>query len=45
VGPYILYGLFQTAGEMCAKLGSDQFRNVDLYEVQTNKLTNINLYI
>jgi len=35
VGPYIPYGLFQTTGEMCAKFGSDRFRNVDLYKVQT----------
>ena len=36
VGPYIPYGLFQTTGEMCAKSGSDRFRNVDLCQVQTN---------
>jgi len=36
VGPYIPYGLFQTTGDMCAKFGSDRFRNVDLYKVQTN---------
>ena len=41
MGPYIPYGLFQTTGEMCAKFGSDRFRNVDLYKVQTN----IHLYI
>jgi len=41
VGLYIPYGLFQTTGEMCAKFGSDRFRNVDLYTVQTN----IHLYI
>jgi hypothetical protein len=35
VVPYIPYGLFQTTGEMCAKFGSDRFRNVDLYKVQT----------
>jgi hypothetical protein len=43
------YGLFQTTGEMCAKFGSDRFRNVDLYKVQTNiqtsKQTNLYLYI
>ena len=39
-GPYIPYGLFQTKREMCAKFGSDRFRNVDLYKVQTNKQTN-----
>jgi len=44
VGPYIPYGLFQTTGEMCAKSGSDQFRNVDLYKVQTNKQTFIFIY-
>jgi len=44
VGPYIPYGLFQTTGEMCAKFGSDRFRNVDLYKVQTNKLTFIFIY-
>jgi hypothetical protein len=37
LGPYIPYGLFQTKGEMCAKFGSDSFRNVNLYKVQTNK--------
>jgi hypothetical protein len=36
VGPYIPYGLFQTKGEMRAKFGSDWFRNVNLYKVQTN---------
>jgi hypothetical protein len=41
-GPYIPYGLFQTKGERCAKFGSDWFRNVDLYKVQTNKQTNKN---
>jgi len=35
--PYITYGLFQTKGETCATLGSDWFRNVDLYKAQTNK--------
>jgi hypothetical protein len=35
VGPYIPYGHFQTTGEMGAKFGSDRFRNVDLYKVQT----------
>ena len=29
-GPYITYGLFQTTGKMCGKVGSDLFRNVDL---------------
>jgi hypothetical protein len=36
-------------GVMCAKFGSDRFKNVDLYKVQTNiqtnKQTNIHLYI
>jgi hypothetical protein len=36
VGPYIPYGLFQTKRDMCAKFGSDWFRNVNLYKVQTN---------
>jgi hypothetical protein len=36
MGPYMPYGLFQTTGEMCAKFGSDRFRNLDLYKVQTN---------
>ena len=31
-------GLFQTTGETCAKSGSNRFRNVDLYKVQTNKV-------
>jgi len=44
-GPYIPYGLFQTKGETCAKFGSDRFRNVDLYKVQTNIQTNVHLYI
>jgi len=39
LGPYIPYGLFQAKGEMCAKFGSDWFRNVNLYNVQTNKQT------
>jgi hypothetical protein len=39
VGPYVLYSLFQTTGGMCAKFGSDRFRNGDLYRVQTNKQT------
>jgi len=38
------YGLFQTTGEMCVKFGSDRFRNVDLYKVQTNKQTFISIY-
>ena len=41
MGPYVPYGLFQTTREMCAKFGSDRFRNVDLYKVQTN----IHLYL
>jgi hypothetical protein len=47
VGPYIPYGLFQTKREMCAKFGSDWFRNVNLYKVQTHThtQTNIRLYI
>jgi hypothetical protein len=45
VGPYVSYGLFQTTGEMCAKFGSDRFRNVDLYKVKTNIQTNIHLCI
>jgi hypothetical protein len=36
-GIYIPCGLSHTKGEMCAKFGSDRFRNVDLYKVQTNK--------
>ena len=40
MGPYIPYGLFQTKGEMCAKFGSDWFRNVNLCKLQTNKQTN-----
>jgi len=40
VGPYVSYGLFQTTEETCAKFGSDRFRNVDLYKVQTYKQTN-----
>jgi len=35
-GPIRIPGLFQTTGETCAKFGSDRFRNVDLYKVQTN---------
>jgi len=45
VGPYIPYGLFQTTGEMCAKFGSDRFRNVDLCKVQTNIQTNKQTFI
>jgi len=47
VGLYIPYGLFQTKGEMCAKFGSDWFRNVVLYKAQTNKQRNklLALYI
>jgi len=37
VGPCIPYELLQTNGEKCAKFGWDQFRNLDLYKVQTNK--------
>ena len=44
MGPYIPYGLFQTTEEMCAKFGSDRFRNVDLYKVQTNIQTFIFIY-
>jgi hypothetical protein len=44
VGPYVSYGVFQTTGEMCAKFGSDRFRNVDLYKVQTNIQTFIFIY-
>jgi hypothetical protein len=40
VGPYIPYGLFQTKGQMYAKFGSDWFRNVNLYKVQTHTHTN-----
>jgi hypothetical protein len=40
-GPYIPYGLFQTKGEMCAKYGSDWFRNVNLYRY---KLTNKQIF-
>ena len=38
------YGLFQTTGEMCAKFGSERFRNVDLYKVQTNIQTFMTIY-
>ena len=44
-GPYIPYGLFQTTGETCAKLGLDRFRNGNLYKVHTYIHTNIHLYI
>ena len=44
MGPYVPYSLFQTTGERCAKFGSDRFRNVDLYKVQTNKQTFIFIY-
>jgi len=37
LGSYIPYGLFQTKGEICAKSGSDWFRNVNLYKVQKKK--------
>jgi hypothetical protein len=37
LGPYITFRLFQSKGEMCAKFGSDSFRNVNLYKVQTHK--------
>jgi hypothetical protein len=41
LGPHIPYGLLETKGEVCAKVGSHRFRNVDLYKVhtQTNTLT------
>jgi hypothetical protein len=40
VGPYIPHGLFQTKGKMCAKFGSDLFRNMNLYKViQKNKIS------
>jgi len=39
LGSYIPYGLFQTKGEICAKSGSDWFRNVNLYKVQKKKKT------
>ena len=45
MGPYIPYGLFQTTREMCAKFGSDRFRNMDLYKVQTNIQTNQQTFI
>jgi hypothetical protein len=45
LAPYIRYGLFQTKGQMCTKFGSDRFRNVNLYKVQTNIQTNFQLYI
>jgi len=44
VGPYIPYDLLQTKGEMCAKFGSDLFRNVDLCKFHTNKQTFIFIY-
>jgi len=44
VGPYIPYGLFQTTGETCAKFGSNRFRNVDLYKVQTYIQTSFFIY-
>jgi hypothetical protein len=34
------FGSKHTKGKMCAKFGSDWFRNVNLYKVQTNKQTN-----
>ena len=42
--PYKPYGLFQTNGETCAKFGSDRFRIMNLYKVQTNKQTFIFIY-
>jgi hypothetical protein len=39
-GPYIPYGLFQTKGEMCANVW---FKNVNLYKVQTNTLSALNI--
>jgi len=39
LGLYIPYSLFQTKGEMYAKSGWDQFRNMNLYKVQTYKQT------
>jgi hypothetical protein len=45
MGSYILYDLFQSTGEICAKFGSDQFRNVDLYKVQTNIHLSLYIYI
>jgi hypothetical protein len=48
-GSVIPYGLFQAKGEMCAMFGSDLFRNVHLYKVQTHththRQTNIQVYI
>ena len=44
MGPYIPYGLFQTTGKTCAKFGSDRFRNVDLYKVQTYIQTSFFIY-
>jgi hypothetical protein len=43
-------GLFHTKGKTCANFGSDWFKNVDLYKVQTNtnkqtKTKNFQLYI
>jgi hypothetical protein len=37
-------GLFQTKGEMYAKFGSDWFRKVNLYKVQTNKQANKHIF-
>jgi hypothetical protein len=45
VGPYIPYDPLQTKGEMCAKFGSDRFRNVDWYKFHTNKQTFIFIYM
>jgi hypothetical protein len=42
---YISYDLLQTKGETCAKFGSDPFRTVDLYKVQTNIQTNKQTFI
>jgi hypothetical protein len=41
-GPYIPYGLFQTKRKIYANIGTDCFRNVDLYKVQINKQTKTN---
>ena len=34
-GSICTLGLFQTKGKMCAKFGSDRFRNANLCKVQT----------
>jgi hypothetical protein len=38
-GSIIAYGFFQTKGELYAKFGSEWFRNVNLYKVQTSTRT------